>query len=457
MPISKKADRIHSNVKLNLAFVKIYFRLGFPMILSQLMVYFTNNFSVALMGTLSSDAISGFTAANESFSIVSMLVLGLTGGFHIFISQYYGDKNKEKFNQVLRYGTKLSMALGLGCAVFFCLIAKPFVTVFAKNETIVNYGVSYLTICAWTFIPYSLNTLWGGVYQMTGRAHITFISGAINCLTNLLFCYVLLPGRLGIAPMGIKGAATALLLARSCESAFLLIMLNRKGSEFQFREKYRGLEGCEAIRIFKTSWLLVANELLFSIAYMIIAKNYGHVSDRDLACYTVAKEASQLVFVFTQGVSAVIGVLVGGELGAGNLGRAKANSDCILKLTFILYGIGGIILASLSPMIPKWYSLTGDMAALATKMLLVKSVIFFSGMTMCFYNTLRVGGDTTAVFLLDGCFSLVFPMGISCLCTYIFKTGFLTLYIAVESMAILKMCLAIFFYRRGRWLRQLSK
>lgn len=72
MPLSK-TGRVQENVKLNLDFVKTYFRLGFPMILSQLMVYLINNFSVAMIGTLSSDAISGFTAANESFSIVSML------------------------------------------------------------------------------------------------------------------------------------------------------------------------------------------------------------------------------------------------------------------------------------------------------------------------------------------------------------------------------------------------
>lgn len=451
-----KTGRLRENVKLNLDFVRIYFRLGFPMILSQLMVYLINNFSVAMIGTLSSDAISGYTAANESFSIVSMLILGLTGGFHIYIAQYYGDGNKKKYNQVLRFGTRLALGLGLGCAALFLLIARPFVSLFVQDGNIVSFGVSYLKVFAWTFIPYSLNTLWSGAYQMTGRAHITFISGAVNCLTNLAFCYILLLGRFGIQPMGIKGAAMALLIARCCESIFLFVMLNRKSSEFKFGEKYDRLKGGEVTNIFKTSWLLVANELLFSIAYMIIAKNYGYVSDRALGCFTVAKEASQLVFVFTQGISAVIGVLVGGELGAGNLDRAKANGSCILKLTFILYAIGGVVLAALSPFIPAWYSLTGDLAALTTKMLLVKAVIFFGGMSMFFYNILRVGGDTKSVFLLDGCFSMVFPMGISCLCTYVLRTDFLTLYIAVESMSILKWLLGYYFYRKGNWRKRLS-
>lgn len=456
MAFPNNVRQVRDNVTLNLDFVKTYFRLGFPMILSQLMVYITNNFSVALMGTLSSDAISGYTAANEAFQIVSMVVLGLTGGFHIYIAQYYGDNNKVKYNQVLRFGTKLSLGLGLGCALFFTVIAKPFVLLFVRDPIIVEYGVAYLSIFAWTFVPYSLNTLWSGAYQMTGRAHITFISGAVNCLANLFFCYILLLGRFGVSPMGIRGAAVALMIARSCESIFLFIMMNRKNSEFKFREKYDSMKTGEIGNIFKTSWLLVANELLYSIAFMFIAKNYGYVSDRSLGCWTVAKEASLLVFVFTQGIGAVIGVLVGGELGAGNLEKAKANSRCVLKLTLILYVIGGMILASLSPFIPAWYGMERDLAALTTKMLLVKAVFCIGGITTFFYNTLRVGGDTKSVFLMDGVFSIVVVLGVSSLCTYVCHTDFLTLYIAVEGMNILKWCLCYTLYRRGKWLKQLS-
>ena len=104
-------------------FVKKYFKLGWPIMLSQLIVIIVNNFSVSLMGSLSSKAISGYTFANESFSIFSMISLGLTGGFHIYISQYYGAGNREKYNQVLRYGMKLCLSVSSLFALSFFLFA----------------------------------------------------------------------------------------------------------------------------------------------------------------------------------------------------------------------------------------------------------------------------------------------------------------------------------------------
>lgn len=431
-------------------FVKTYFRLAFPMILSQLVVYLVNNFSVAMMGALSDKAISGYTIANESFSIYSMLVLGLTGGFHVYITQYYGDQNQEKYNQVLRFGMKLCFAMGLVVAAAFFIGAEPFVRIFIDDDEIVSYAIRYLRIFCWTFIPYAINLLWSGVYQMTGRAVITFYSGVINCLTNALLCYLL------INRIGIQGAASALLAARLAESLFLFLKMNRKESEFNFRNSYPAIKMHEIRRIFETSWPLVANEALFSVAFMFIMRNYSLVSQYHLACYTVVNNASQLVFVATQGTSAVIGVLVGGMLGAGKIQEAKDNSDRILQLTFILYAIGGIILASLARVIPGLYSLDGDLAEMAVRMLYAKSLLGFGGMTMCFYNTLRIGGDTRSVFLLDGIYSCIFPLGVSCLLTYVLHASFFWLYVCVDFMQIVKCFFGYFLLRRGKWLTKLS-
>lgn len=443
--------------KLDKNFVHQYFRIGFPMILSQLVVYLVNNLSVVMMGTISSQAISGYTCANESFSIFSMLVLGLTGGFHVYISQYYGDDNREKYNQVLRLGMKFVFVLSVAAVLFFSIFSEQFIRIFVQNDQeIIDYGVQYLRIFCWTFIPYAMNTLWSGVYQLTGRAQVTMIAGALDCLLNTLFCYILLYGKFGLPQMGIQGAALALLVARSGESLYLYWRINGKDSEFTFKEKYPPLDVKLIYNILKTSAPLIANETLFSVAYMFITKNYSYASSSLLACYTTVNNAQQLVFVITQGTSAVIGVLIGGKLGAGRLEEAKENGDKILQLTFILYALFGVVLFLLAPILPGFYSLQGELAQTATQMFRIKAFIGFGGMSMCFYNTLRIGGDTMGVFLLDGIYSCVGPLVVSYVFSHMLFINFVVLYAAIEFMQVVKCCLGYYLYRRGKWIRKLS-
>ena len=82
-------------------FVKTYLQLTLPAIIAQLVVYVVDNLNVAILGSLSEKAIAGYTIANQSYDIYIMLALGLSGGFHVYISQLYGSKDKKKCSQVL--------------------------------------------------------------------------------------------------------------------------------------------------------------------------------------------------------------------------------------------------------------------------------------------------------------------------------------------------------------------
>ena len=61
-------------------FFKTYLRLALPAIIAQLVVFVVDNLNVAILGSLSEKAISGYTIANQSYDIYVMLALGLSGG-----------------------------------------------------------------------------------------------------------------------------------------------------------------------------------------------------------------------------------------------------------------------------------------------------------------------------------------------------------------------------------------
>ncbi|WP_448909758.1 MATE family efflux transporter [Holdemania massiliensis] len=444
--------------KLDKEFLKIFFRLSIPVIISEVVLLIANNASTAMLGTLSEKAISGFSVSNQAFDIYSMVILGLTGGFHVYIAQYYGSQNQEKYNQVLRYGLKLALAVGFFCTAAFLFFADPFSRLFLKDPETLAYAIPYLRIFSLTFIPYAVNLVVSGAYSIIGKARITLYAGALNCGVNLLFCYLLVYG-VGFFPqMGSEGAALSLVIARLAETVFLYFVVNRKNSEFRFRLKYPPLKENELMRILRTSAPLIMNECLFAFAFMIVFMNYSYVGEQYLACIPVVTLITKLVFVPSTGAGSVIGVMVGGQLGRGRLEEARENMQKIRKTCYLIIILGCTLIALCSPWIPKLFSLQGDVYEMAVKMLLVKAFCsaLGGGITMVFYNTLRIGGDTRSVFFLDGFFSCCFPMLLSLLFSRVLPVSFLGLYFAVEFCNVIKSLLGSFFVKKEKWLQQLS-
>lgn len=444
--------------KINKDFLIIFFRLSIPVIISEVVLLIANNASTAMLGTLSEKAISGFSVSNQAFDIYSMVILGLTGGFHVYIAQLYGNHDREKYNQVLRMGMKLAFLVGFLCNAAFFLFADPFSRLFLSDPQTLDYAIPYLRIFSLTFIPYAVNLMMSGSYTIIGKAKVTLCAGALNCTVNLLFCALFVYGFGPFPALGSNGAALALVIARLAETVFLVLVMNRPSSNFRFTQKFNSLKKEDVLRVLKTSAPLVLNESLYAFAFFIVFMNYSYAGEKFLACIPVVTMVTKLVFVPATGAGSVIGVLVGGQLGQGNLEQAKENTNKILKLCYIIVFTGCIVVALFSLLIPMLFSLSGEIYWMAVKMLLVKAACtaMGGGVTSVFYNTLRVGGDTISVFFLDGFFSACGPMMASLLFSRVLHTPFLALYFAVEFCNVIKAGLGMYFLKKGKWLRQLA-
>lgn len=443
--------------KIEINFVKLFFRLSLPVILSELILLLANNVSMAMLGSLSEKAIGGFSVANEAFNIYSMLILGLVGGIHVYIAQFYGSSNREKYNQVLRFGIKMAFGAGLIFNVALFVFAEPFTKLFVSDAETISYAIPYIRIFSLTFIPYAVNLVCSGSYSIIGKAKVALMSGGLNCLMNLGFCWLLIYGKLFFPKMGIEGAAVALLIARLAESAFLFYVMNRQDSIFRLTQAFPSIHAKDQKRILGTSLPLIFNEALFSIAFMFIFLNYSYTGEKFLPCVTIVTMVCKLVFVPATGSSAAIGVLVGGKLGSNKLDEAKVNATKIIRMCLSIVIMGCFVIAILSPIIPHFFSLEGELYDMAVKMLLVKAgCSLLGGITMVFYNILRVGGDTKSVFILDGCFSCCGPLVMSVLFSRVFHAPFLWLFFAVEFMNVIKTCLGFYFFKRGKWIAKLS-
>lgn len=438
-------------------FVKTYFRLTLPAIIAQLVVYVVDNLNVAILGTLSEKAISGYTIANQSYDIYLMLALGLSGGFHVYISQLYGNNERKKCNRVLQLGIVVCTIMGFLYSLSMFTFSESFIRIFVQDAERVSYGVRYLRIFAFSLMFYGMNLMLSGTYTIIGHAVVSMYSGMINCLVSLFFSYVLVFGKLGFKPMNVEGAATAILLGRVAEFIFLTVLMLRKDSTFKLFTRGEKLEKDVLARVLKTAGPLVINETCYAFAFFMIVRNLSHLDEQYISCYTVTNNCNKLFFVASYGLSPAVGRLIGRNLGRGKFEEAKRGGSDILWMNFWVHLIFGAVMAALSRWIPGFFSLEGDIASVCTKMLISKSLLgFFAGYSNAFYNIFRIGGSTRYIFLFDGLFSLVFPMGISFLVCFIFPLQFFWAYFCIDAMNILKTAICFHLYNKEVWINQLA-
>lgn len=415
------------------------------------------NLIVAIIGTISDNAISAFTVANESYSIYYMIALGLNGGFLVFISQLFASKNLYKCNQLFRLGTKVILGIGFVFSLLMSIFAGSFVKLFISDPEMIALSSGFLRIYAWSMMIYGVNALWSDLYIYTGRAKYAFYSSLTYIAVTLIVSVVLTKGLFGLPSMGLKSIAIAMIIGRIFENLYLLRLINKKDSEFKFSEKYPSLELSELGRILRISIPLITNEAIYSIAFLFIVRNLTYLSETQIACYTIVSNCKSLFFVVNYAMNPAIIELSGRNLGLGNYDKAKENANNILALIFCIHLIFGALLYVLSPYIPAWFSLTDDVALVCTKMLRFEAFegLFVLWSNTC-YNILKIGGDARRVFDMDGLFSLLCPMVLTFICAYWLKTNFYVCWLAMESTYVLKTAIGFFFFFKGTWINRLS-
>jgi len=203
---------------------------------------------------------------------------------------------------------------------------------------------------------------------------------------------------------------------------------------------------------------LTANEVLFQIGTSLVFKSYMRVDELLVAAISIVDTVVNIAFIVFGGLSAAIAIFIGGKLGAGKLDEARSDAKKIIAFGIMI----GTFLASLlfiaAPYIHNLYDLSAEAQIALKTMIRTKSCLIpIYVVTVCTFFVLRAGGDAVSTLIMDSGFLYACPVLISTLLSLFTPISLVTLYVAIESLEILKMSLAIMLFRRGRWVRNLAE
>ena len=219
---------------------KLLFTMALPLAISMLVQAFYNVVDSIYVSRVSESAV---TALSLAFPIQNLLIGFATGigvGMNALLSKSLGEGNQDRANRAAGNGIFTSLIAILLFVIFGCVGAEPYFAIQSDVAETVSGGAAYISIC----------TIWcGGIFleimgerllQASGRTIYTLFTqgtGAVlNILLDPLFIFGFEP--LGIAPMGIAGAAVATVIGQWVAAILAIIFNLTKNPDVQLSLKY---------------------------------------------------------------------------------------------------------------------------------------------------------------------------------------------------------------------------
>lgn len=430
-----------------------------PVALQGMLNTLVNLVDTQMIGTLGETAIAGVGLANKVFFVFNLLIFGIVSGGGVLAAQFWGIGDVKNIRKVLG----LSLLMAMGGAVLFVTPATIYpelvMRIFTTSQNSIELGARYLRIAAFTYPFIALTSVYVAMLRSVNKVLFPVISSCVAIVLNITLNYVLIFGKLGAPAMGVAGAAVATLIARTLELCLVLVYIYRK--KLPLACGFSGLFGWSRgfVKQFAvTSAPVIANEFMWGLGTTLYSLAYGRMGDEAVAAITIATTIQDLVVVLFQGLSAATAVILGNELGGGNLKRAEKYATQFFILQFIVtIAAAGMVVAIRWPII-SLYHISPGVANNVNLCILV----FAAYMPCKMFNyinivgVLRSGGDTNMCLFLDTSGVWCFGVPLAFLGALVWQLPIYIVYALVMVEEIYKAITGYIRYRQKKWLKNLA-
>lgn len=433
--------------------------LVFPIAFEQLMYSFVSASDALMLGFMDQASLSAVSLAAQVQFVFSLFMSGLTSGGSILAAQYWGRGDKEQVERV--YAILLRSAAVVG-GIFFCgafFAPRAIMRFFTPDPSLITLGSQYLRVVSLSYFSSSINQCNMCIMKNTGRASRASLIGSSCVVINIVLNAVLIFGFMGVPALGVRGAALATLTAQLICLFWGAAETARVKDVRLRREFLRDLRMPLQKRFWKYTLPVMGNSVVWGLGITMGSVILGHLGSDAVAANSIASIAKNLIACFCNGLAAGTAILVGNELGAGRLERAKLYGKKLVILAVVSGVISGAILIALTPVI-RSVAVLSDQSMEYLRWMIVVCAFNIVGMshnstTIC--GLFAAGGDTKFGFICDAItlWCVVVPLGF--FTAFVLQWPVIAVYAVICMDEIVKLPAVWRHYRKHLWVRDLTQ
>lgn len=206
---------------------KLLVTMSVPMMCSMLVQALYNIVDSVFVARIEEDALTAVSMAFPLQSLMFAMGIGMGVGVNAMLSKSLGEKDFDLVNKSATNGIFLSLINYIIFLIIGLTLVEPFYRGQTANDNIVQYGVTYLTICMTLSFGVFTQIIFERLLQSTGKTIYNMITQGTGAIVNLILDPILIFGLLGVPKMGIAGAAVATVIGQIV-AGILAVVFNLK-------------------------------------------------------------------------------------------------------------------------------------------------------------------------------------------------------------------------------------
>ena len=441
------------------SFLKLMMTIALPGAKQNLLSTTAGMVDTIMIGSMGELAVAAVGICSQISSLFFSCYWGFAGGAMLFFAQYWGARNQRGINQT--FGVTFLFMTVVGAAFSVTAITNPelMLGIYTDKEHIIRMGAPYIRIVGFAYPLQVFAVLVSFFMRATERVKAPLFCSIASLAVNFVLNFVLIYGRFGAPRMGVAGAAVGTLASGFVN--LLLLMVFLLASKCEVRLRLGEMFGFQ--KEFFASYLskclpILANEMLYGVGQMIINIVIGHQDESAIAAMAAFRVCEGFVYAFFGGLSNAASVIIGKEVGSGNLpGAYHYCRKSSLFCPMVTFGVVGLITLFNRPILGLFG--LGDMALEYGKYMLLIYLVFGTIRT-CNYimnESYRAGGEAVFGTVLEvGClFAISVPA--TWIAGMVLKLPFLAVFAFVYTDEMIRLLVETRYTASGRWVKPVTE
>lgn len=444
----------------NKTLVKKLLVLVLPMALQNLMASLVSASDALMLGFLNQSSLSAVSLAGQVQFVLSLFLGAFTIGESVLAAQYWGKGEKHRLEEILGIVLRFSILVSFLFTMAALCAPDLLMRIFTNDEELIRLGASYLRITSFSYFFMGISQIYLCIMKNTGRALLSTLYSSSSVILNIIINAILIFGLLGFPKLGIAGAAIATSISRGVELA-LILFENVRQKEIRIRMKHilRPPSWLQKDYIHYT-WPSLANQVIWGCGFTMTSVIMGHLGTDAVAANSIAQIAKNLAACLCLGIGTGAGIIIGNELGQGNLAQAKKTGNKLCIISLITGASSCLILFACIPVIQGFAGTLSPQAQDYLRFMLFVCSYYLIGKSFSatvIGGIFSAGGDTRFGLICDtiNMWAIIVPVG--CIAAFVLHLPVPAVYFLLNLDEFTKMPLEIWYYRKYRWVKNITK
>ena len=230
---------------------KLLADMAIPMMISMLVQALYNVVDSVFVARISENALNAVSLAFPLQNLMIAFGSGTAVGMNALLSRSLGAKQQEQVDRAANTGMFLYGCTYILFALIGAFLSRPFFLAQTHDAEIVEYGVSYSTICLVFSFGLFAQFCFERLLQATGRTKLSMLTQLVGAVINIILDPILIFGLCGMPEMGVAGAAVATVAGQIIAAIIGLFVNLKKNPEIHIRAKLVRWHGATAGEIYR--------------------------------------------------------------------------------------------------------------------------------------------------------------------------------------------------------------